>query len=351
MKNIVQDRCNQKYDGASRMKMAVTVRRKRLRLGIAALLRNTMAIMTDWSHAVLSALLVLHRPQDSFVSILESRSTDLTPILLNNLRKKLDRHGIPNVIRTRLDAGPTFVLKGSVNRIEFLARLRNLVMAPILQHMQRSRLDRVVFLNDVVLCAGDIIRLSLHDADMSCGYDFQHSVGRRIFYDSWVMDYGEFTDPSHHKACVLNDSYPLWAPCSRLQETPLPVTCCWNGAVAIRPEVFASGVRFRRGDPSLGDSDCSQSECSLLCLDMWKRGFQRILVDPNVQVGYNRGAFLYSARKRTFAPAVPPPVRFGPNRSTLRWRCCELKEVGKTDVDFQQCRMQNIPLRLSGMDA
>ena len=36
------------------------------------------------------------------------------------------------------------------------------------------------------------------------------------------------------------------------------------------------GVRFRRGMPELGARDCSQSECSLLCLDMRKLGYGRV---------------------------------------------------------------------------
>ena len=47
----------------------------------------------------------------------------------------------------------------------------------------RQRADSVVFINDVYFCAGDLIRLLRHDADLACGLDFWTSTD---FYDVWV---------------------------------------------------------------------------------------------------------------------------------------------------------------------
>ena len=34
------------------------------------------------------------------------------------------------------------------------------------------RADRIIFMNDVFVCAKDFLRLVLHEADMACGLDF-----------------------------------------------------------------------------------------------------------------------------------------------------------------------------------
>lgn len=74
-----------------------------------------------------------------------------------------------------------------VRRLEKLAKLRNVALTPLWKNAAKySRkeglelseqdsgwpADRVIFVNDVYLCAKDIIRLIYHNADMACGLDF-----------------------------------------------------------------------------------------------------------------------------------------------------------------------------------
>ena len=40
--------------------------------------------------------------------------------------------------------------------------------------------DRVAFLNDVYFCAGDVLRLLRHDADLACGLDFDRPALRQM---------------------------------------------------------------------------------------------------------------------------------------------------------------------------
>ncbi len=63
---------------------------------------------------------------------------------------------------------------------------------------------------------------------------------------------------------------------------PLPMYCCWNGMVMLNPEPFRRGLRFR----THLHGECMASECSLLCDDMHRMGFSRVLMDPSVRVGY-----------------------------------------------------------------
>jgi len=340
---LVARRCALKYTRADRDRLRAALRRRpSLTVGIAALLRNAAPILPAWSRAVLDVLLMLPRPRQSMVSVLESRSTDATALHLHRLGTALSARGIPHAIRTGavVDAAP-FVRGGSTHRIDFLARLRNLVLEPVLA----ARLDggaaveRILFLNDVVACGGDLARLLLHRADAACGYDFQP---RREFWDNWVMDFGDAADEAAHRRCVLDRSRPpSTAPCTgAAEEAPQPVNCCWNGAIAVRAEAFwRHGVRFRRAPPA--PAECTQSECSTFCLDLRRAGLHRILVDPTVQVGYSPRAFLDAARRRA-GPVVPTPIAFPLANATLTWRCCELLEPGREYVDFARCHSQRL---------
>ena len=93
---------------------------------------------------------------------------------------------------------------------------------------------------------------------------------------------------------------------------PVPVGCCWNGAVVVKMRAFtdripdaadvsaaaAAGffgtttapatpttlgpVAFRRPMTELGGGACDESECTTFCRDLYDRGFQRIYVNPKV---------------------------------------------------------------------
>ena len=76
-----------------------------------------------------------------------------------------------------------------MDRIAFLAGVRNAALEPLWQprsargnnatwmgHLEERGLGpwpatRIIFLNDVYLCAKDVIRLLFHEADMACGFD------------------------------------------------------------------------------------------------------------------------------------------------------------------------------------
>jgi hypothetical protein len=46
--------------------------------------------------------------------------------------------------------------------------------------------DRIVFLNDVLFCANDVLRLALHQADLACGLDLMFNYWHGwLFYDFW----------------------------------------------------------------------------------------------------------------------------------------------------------------------
>ena len=71
-------------------------------------------------------------------------------------------------------------------RITFLARVRNLAMAPLYEHYSRREdpawplaldaltwsPDYILVISDTWVCWGDMLRLINHRADIACGLDF-----------------------------------------------------------------------------------------------------------------------------------------------------------------------------------
>ena len=105
---------------------------------------------------------------------------------------------------------------------------------------------------------------------------------------------------------------------------PVPVSCCWNGAVVVKMRAFIDdlpkslvaadahaslssssretpkstttstsqgGVVFRRPATEVGGGACDESECTTFCRDLYDRGLQRIYVNPKVRV-YTQSCFV-----------------------------------------------------------
>jgi alpha-1,3-mannosyltransferase len=72
---------------------------------------------------------------------------------------------------------------------------------------------------------------------------------------------------------------------------PVRASCCWNGLTILAAEPFRRGVRVRSHveASSSSSSECRASECSLLCEDFARLGFDRVVVDAGVQVAYDWG--------------------------------------------------------------
>ena len=84
-------------------------------------------------------------------------------------------------------AGGALVRGENDSRIDFLAKVRNKALEPLWKlandnsgspkkeaglAVEQWKADRVIFMNDVFVCAKDFMRLLLHDVDMACGLDF-----------------------------------------------------------------------------------------------------------------------------------------------------------------------------------
>ena len=317
-------RCREKYSVRLLDEMAGEIQG---RIAMVALLRNNIKILPAFQQAILTAAdrLGNHRV---FVSILESGSKDGTPNALKRFSRRLHNLSIAHKFHYQNPSHVRFFkegVKSSGNRITYLAHLRNAVLSKALQ--SNGNLSKVVFLNDVILCGGDILRLLSHDVDMACAYDFNYGA----FWDNWVYEklpsardvLSDFKDPTNPPPHPLRD------------ENVVPVVSCWNGVAAFRAKPLYEGLIFRRGFSS--PSDCAQSECSLFCLDMRLRGYNTIIADPTVQVFYQESSAsnfrILSNRSRSLPSQIPMPTS---------WRCCELLEDGKRYINWDKCYEQSL---------
>ncbi|KAJ1665471.1 hypothetical protein EV178_003111 [Coemansia sp. RSA 1646] len=218
-------------------------------------------------------------PERLFISIYENGSQDRTKEMLHMLGRALLSLNIPHSIETDRTERPK-----RRHRIEYMAELRNRAMEPLYRNGSMG-FDKVVFVNDVFFCAPDVLEL-IHQAEtqnahMTCAEDFVFKHGSLSFYDTWVARDMLGRAFKTRQRNIADDGGAL---AGQLHGRPFQVQCCWNGMSVIDARVFAGrkGIRFRRG----ADGECSASECSLLCNDMWARGFGRLVVVPRVKVSY-----------------------------------------------------------------
>ncbi|KAJ2839148.1 hypothetical protein FBU31_000755 [Coemansia sp. 'formosensis'] len=249
-----------------------------------------------------------------FVSIYENGSKDKTKEILHRFNSTLNALGIPHQICTDEVPKPEHI-----HRIEYLAKVRNLALEPL--HSTGTKYGHVLFLNDIYFCMPDILELlyqsRTQSAHLTCAEDFDIFNGGPGFYDIWVTRdmRGEMPRKEMHK--ISGDDISMVA---QMRDRPFQVQCCWNGAALIDAQVFHGddGLRFRRS----AEGECSASECSLLCNDMWKRGLRRAIVVPRVKVSYDIKT-RNKLREPVFFPADLPynvpevekvSFRSGPNR-------------------------------------
>ena len=71
------------------------------------------------------------------------------------------------------------------DRIHFLSTLRNKVLEPLFSVGERERYERVLFMNDVIFCAEDALKLVAveEEVDAISGIDF--GIRRRVKKEFW----------------------------------------------------------------------------------------------------------------------------------------------------------------------
>lgn len=166
----------------------------------------------------------------------------------------------------------------------------------VARHLGLSRPTHVIFLNDVLLYARDVVELLATEGgryDLACAADFESLQ----LYDVWVAR-------DLHGASLSG-----WYPHVReragqarlIAGQPFRVYSCWNGIVALPADTFVSeGILFRSWRPGevrslhalanasqVWSDACPASECHLVSKDLWAAGRSRIFINPRVRVVYN----------------------------------------------------------------
>ncbi|KAJ2747476.1 hypothetical protein GGI20_000465 [Coemansia sp. BCRC 34301] len=263
---------------------------------VAANLHNSEKVLPNMAAQLLALADALGHTR-LFVSIYENGSTDKTKEILHQFNATLDALGIAHRIVADDTSKPQHV-----HRIEYLAKVRNYALEPL--YSNDAHFGRVVFLNDVYFCLSDLLELVFQsraqDAHLVCAEDYDMYNGGPGFYDTWVARdmRGEKFRKEMHK--ITDDDISLVA---QMRDRPFQVQCCWNGIAVIDSQVFRGdkGLRFRRS----AKGECSASECSLMCNDMWHRGFNRMVMVPRVKLTYNADV-RDLIRKPLYFPAGAP---------------------------------------------
>ncbi|KAI4087195.1 MAG: hypothetical protein LQ344_006941 [Seirophora lacunosa] len=246
-------------------------------------------------------------PESCFLSIVQGNSTDGTLEMLQTLRKDAAALGLDfSLVRSDMDSR-----NATTDRIETLSALRNLALAPLLNNASRfssssssAEETTILFLNDISACAADMLEL-LHQrrvqgAAMACPMDLSDDG---LFYDVWVArsmtgDLFFHIPPSGLWSRARDLLWDDPARKRRLRaRLPFQAFACWNGMAAIGATPFLErGVRFRRSAPG----ECYMGEPTLLCKDLWREGFGKVLVVPSVWVAYSRAASVKVKREEGF---------------------------------------------------
>lgn len=219
------------------------------------------------------------------------------------------------------------IKRGKRHRIDHLAELRNAAIRPMFQLPRKF--DRIVFINDVLFCAEDVLILAYHRADIACGLDFARP---HEFYDTWVarlVSGQPFRNSppwiwSGNMTHRPQDSFQSYfyklnsLPVDAVPSRAVSVGCCWNGLAVIRAQPFYEGVRFRRNLPN----ECGACECSHMCTDFIGRGYDHFIVDSAVQVAYSHAVYANLDKsqvpfiRQSKGPTPSPAVCFGMSSST-----------------------------------
>ncbi|KHO02061.1 alpha-1,3-mannosyltransferase CMT1 [Metarhizium album ARSEF 1941] len=281
-------------------------------------LRQNLPLLPTLLGSIVEAIRFLG-PERCALSIVEGNSPDGTFEVLEAIRPDLERLGVSYFCRT------TALNPSQDDRIEKLAALRNAALQPVLDIPDMlSPSSTVVFLNDVLACAEDILELALQlrllGADMTCAMDWEITEPPR-FYDVWIgrSILGDtFWDipanMSWDKALDLFSNEPETA--KRFgHHLPFQVFACWNGGVSFRMQPLLEGLRFRA--PNFTAGECVQGEPQLFCAELWYRGHGKIAVVPAVNFGYSNGGYDYIKKNVGF---VSDWVRDqSPTTSHINW--------------------------------
>ncbi|KAG1766750.1 glycosyltransferase family 69 protein [Suillus placidus] len=292
---------------------------KQEKIFIAAIFYNNELVIPYWHNSLIKAIHYLG-PDNVFVSVVESHSTDTSPELLQTLDADLALMGVSRRILTGDESISRPDYLGGRERIEFLAATRNLALEPLL----KGGYDKVIFSNDIFIEPETLVELletNNGNYDMACGLDFGHFGA----YDMWVL--------RDRQGKLTSGIWPYFfddADYHAMQtDSPAPVFSCWNGIAVFAADPLipiplrsnhtlstdpfpyelptthpaAQDPSMRGPSPALtppiqfrasAPGECFSSESFLLPYDLRRQfNLQRIYVNPRVITAYKWRYYAY----------------------------------------------------------
>ncbi|KAK7042045.1 cryptococcal mannosyltransferase 1-domain-containing protein [Favolaschia claudopus] len=206
---------------------------------IAAMFHDNALVLPYWIKQVTKLIHYLG-PNNVFVSIVESYSSDDSPVLLDAFDEQLKQMNVARRILTRDTAllrPPSMAT--ALPRINFLSATRNRVLEPLLR---RGGYERVLFSNDVFVEAEAMVELLNTNGgqyDMACGLDLSYWG----LYDQWVI--------RDRLGRIASTIWPYFLEDAGFKavmaDQPAPVYTCWNGIAAIAADPFLPPHLRRQG--------------------------------------------------------------------------------------------------------
>jgi len=264
-------------------------------------------------------------PKRCVLSIVEGHSPDGTADVLASLQPALDGIGISYYFKSS-DIDPS-----QGERVARLAQLRNIALEPLTDPSSTGIYPNpnatVVFLNDVSICAEDILELLYQRralaADMTCAMDWTYVGNDPTFYDVWIAR--NLNGDSFFNIPPDGSWDSAWNLFWNAEETqarffdkvPFQVFSCWNGATAFTAQpLLDHAVRFRAANETAGE--CRQGEPQLFCKDLWFNGYRKIAVVPSVNLEYSvdKGKLIKEAKGFTSDTVSKQDL----TRDQIKWR-------------------------------
>jgi hypothetical protein len=182
-------------------------------ISIAINLRNSEAIVPAQAVALLEAISYLLPKNKVYVSVYENDSQDKTRRLLSDFGAALQAIGVDGLWMRSSNMRSAF---DTQDRIIMLAEIRNHAIAPLMPYASGgTNNDTLLFMNDVVTCASDILELihqqRLHNAGMTFGMDWD-IVDRHVREGEagYIDPNSESYDPNNPPRHQIPRFYDTW---------------------------------------------------------------------------------------------------------------------------------------------
>ncbi|SPO25049.1 uncharacterized protein UTRI_01563_B [Ustilago trichophora] len=288
-----------------------------MKVFIASNLYNSEEILPDYTTS-LKRLISYLGPENVFVSIYESHSTDQTKPMLAQLHQDLAQMNVSRrILSDDRDIRKGKYISSVHDRIDFLAKVRNIAMQPLVDSAYAAdKFTHVLWVNDLIFTPQDalnLLRTNNAHYDQACAMDF---IGNG-FYDTWVV--------RDAQGETLKRQWPYFKREQDIEAMregrPFEVNSCWNGITAFDAKWFypsnASAASSSAGNRDDGDgllqlplqfrssTTCLSSECQLISYDIHRALYPArptILINPAVKVAYNHKHYFL------FNSLIPSPI-------------------------------------------